>query len=313
MSERLKILIADDDPDIRDVLRITLEGDGYEVIEAADGEAALSAVKSEKPHLILLDFVMPKLTGSEVSIKLRKDILLRHIPIIMLTGKGEIQDKIRGIEAGVDDYLVKPFEPDELLARVRMILRRTKSALDANPLTKLPGNISIAGEIQSRIDQKNPYAVCYVDLDKFKVLNDKYGFSRGDDVISETARILIQSIQEKGNPDDFIGHEGGDDFVLITTPDRVDALCRQIIFDFDQIAPSFYNKEDREAGFIRGLDRQGKISEIPLITVSIGVVTSENRLIRHVAEVGEIGAELKKYAKSLQGSHYVKERRQEEK
>jgi len=307
-----KILVVDDDPDIRDVLRITLEAEGYEVFEAGDGGEVLPAVKKFSPQLILLDFVMPKMSGPEVSLLLKKDILLRHIPIIMLTGKGELNDKVRGINAGVDDYLVKPFEPKELVARVRMIMRRTKSALDANPLTKLPGNTSIANEISIRIEQKQSFAVCYVDLDQFKALNDKYGFSRGDDVISQTAKILIQAVETTGNPDDFIGHEGGDDFVVMTTPQKADSLCRAIISAFDHIAPSFYNEEDRKAGFIVGKDRRGKVQKIPLITVSIGVVTTENRNISHVAEVGEIGAELKKYAKSLQGSNYVKERRQED-
>ena len=307
-----KILVVDDDPDIRDVLRITLEGEGYAVFEAADGEEALSSVKKVSPQLLILDFVMPKMNGHEVSQALKKDILLRHIPIIMLTGKGEIDDKVRGINAGVDDYLVKPFEPRELLARVKMIMRRTTSALDANPLTKLPGNISIVNEIESLIAQKKPFAVCYVDLDKFKVYNDKYGFSRGDEVISRTAKILIQAIHEAGNPDDFIGHEGGDDFVVVTTPQKAVPICEAIISAFDRVAPSFYNEEDRKAGFILGQDRQEKAVKVSLITVSIGIVTTENRTIVHVVEVGEVGAELKKYAKSLGGSNYVKERRQEE-
>lgn len=306
-----KILVVDDDPDIRDVLRITLEAEGYQVFEVEDGEKVIPAVKRYSPQLILLDFVMPKLSGPEVSLLLKKDILLRHIPIIMLTGKGEINDKVQGINAGVDDYLVKPFEPKELLARVKMIMRRTTSALDANPLTKLPGNTSIANEISARIEQEQPFAVCYADLDKFKALNDKYGFSRGDDAITRTAKILIHAVEELGNPDDFIGHEGGDDFVVVTTPQKAERICRAIISAFDQVAPSFYNEEDRKAGFIVGRDRQGKKMKIPFITVSIGVVTTENRVIRHVAEVGEIGAELKKFAKSLRGSTFVKERREE--
>lgn len=309
MAER--ILVVDDDPDIRDVLRITLEAEGYEVSEAGDGAEALSAVKLSPPQLILLDFVMPKLNGPEVSRLLKKDILLRQIPIIMLTGKGELDEKVQGINAGVDDYLVKPFEPKELIARVKMILRRTKSALDANPLTKLPGNISIANEITTRIEQDQPFAVCYIDLDKFKSLNDKYGFSRGDEVIGQTAKILIEAVQKEGNKDDFIGHEGGDDFVVVTTPEKADRLCRAVISAFDHIAPSFYNEEDRKKGFIMGQDRQGKRMKIHFITVSIGVVTTEERKLVHVAEVSEIGAELKKYAKSLPGSNFVKERREE--
>lgn len=306
---REKILIVDDDPDILDVLKITLEAEGYEVIEGHDGQEALNIIKKTTPDLLITDFKMPKLCGDEVCRILKEDILVQHMPIIMLTGKGEISDKIYGINAGADDYMVKPFEPKELVARVRMVLRRTARDLDANPLTRLPGNVSILNEIQKRIDTGKPFSVCYIDLDKFKVFNDKYGFEKGDEVIKNTARILINSVQEKGTPQDFIGHVGGDDFVVITDPDKNDGLCKNIIGQFDSMAPELYNKNDREKGYIVGKDRRGKTKKIPLMSISIGVVSNEKRKIAHVAEVGEIGAELKKYAKGLKGSNYVTERR----
>jgi len=306
---REKILIVDDDPDILDVLKITLEAEGYEVIEGHDGQEALNIIKKTTPDLLITDFKMPKLCGDEVCRILKEDILVQHMPIIMLTGKGEISDKIYGINAGADDYMVKPFEPKELVARVRMVLRRTARDLDANPLTRLPGNVSILNEIQKRIDTGKPFSVCYIDLDKFKVFNDKYGFEKGDEVIKNTARILINSVQEKGTPQDFIGHVGGYDFVVITDPDKNDGLCKNIIGQFDSMAPELYNKNDREKGYIVGKDRRGKTKKIPLMSISIGVVSNEKRKIAHVAEVGEIGAELKKYAKGLKGSNYVTERR----
>ena len=304
-----KILIADDDPDILDVIRITLESEGYEVLEAHDGKEAVDMVKKSTPDLLITDFKMPKICGDEVCRILKQDILIQHMPIIMLTGKGEVIDKIEGINAGADDYIVKPFEPQELVARVKMVLRRTARDLDANPLTKLPGNVSIINELRMRITENELFAVCYVDLDKFKAFNDKYGFEKGDEVIKNTARILISSVQEKGTPQDFIGHIGGDDFVVVTAPDKVDALCKKIIADFTSMVPGLYNKEDLEKGYIIGKDRQKKTRKIPLLSISIGIVTNEKRKINHVGEVGELGAELKEYAKSLPGSNYVKERR----
>jgi len=304
-----KILIADDDPDILDVIRITLESEGYEVIEAHDGKEAVDMVKKSTPDLLITDFKMPKICGDEVCRILKQDILIQHMPIIMLTGKGEVIDKIEGINAGADDYIVKPFEPQELVARVKMVLRRTARDLDANPLTKLPGNVSIINELRMRITENELFAVCYVDLDKFKAFNDKYGFEKGDEVIKNTARILISSVQEKGTPQDFIGHIGGDDFVVVTLPEKVDDLCKKIISDFTAMVPGLYNKEDLEKGYIIGKDRQKKTRKIPLLSISIGVVTNEKRKINHVGKVGELGAELKEYAKSLPGSNYVKERR----
>ena len=306
----IKILIADDDADIRDILRLTLGEEDYEIIEAPDGEEALKIIRSKPLDLVLLDYKMPKMDGRTLCNLIKKDLLLAHLPIIMVTGKGEVNERISGIDAGADDYIVKPFEPKELLARIRMVLRRTKRDLEANPLTRLPGNVAILNELSNCIEKNTPYAVCYVDLDKFKAYNDKYGFEHGDNVIRETARILLSVAKEYGNVNDFVGHIGGDDFVLVTTPNLSDKICENIIRDFDKISPSFYSQEDRENGFIIGYDRQSKIHKILLLSVSIGVVTNEMREIRHVAQIGEIGAELKKMAKALEKSNYVKDKRQ---
>jgi diguanylate cyclase (GGDEF)-like protein len=307
----IKILIADDDPDIREILKLTLSEENYETIEAKNGEEALEIIRSKPLDLALLDYKMPKMDGRQVCNLVKKDLLLQHLPVIMVTGKGEVSDKISGINSGADDYIVKPFEPKELLARIRMVLRRTQRDLEANPLTRLPGNVSILNELSNCVENKKLYAVCYADLDKFKAYNDKYGFECGDNVIRETARILLAAVKEYGAPDDFVGHIGGDDFVVITTPNLVDKICEKIIRDFDKISPSFYNQEDRESGFIIGYDRQSKIHKIPLLSISIGVVSNEMRNITHVAQIGEIGAELKKLAKSMEKSNYVKDKRQE--
>ena len=307
-----RVLLVDDDPDILDVLEITLSEENFEISKAHDGEEAMRIIKSKPLDLVLLDYNMPRMNGREVCMQVKKDILLRHLPIIMVTGRGEVEDKVGGIDAGADDYMVKPFEPKELLAHIRMILRRTEIDLEANPLTRLPGNVSIMNELQRRIEKKTLFAVCYIDLDKFKSYNDKYGFEHGDEVIRETARILIQVAQQVGNPDDFVGHIGGDDFVIVTIPATVDSLCKAIIEEFGNKTPSFYNETDRTNGYIVAFDRQGKEQRIPLLSVSIGVVTNEFRKIEHVAQVGEIGAELKSYAKKLQGSNYVKDQRRDE-
>ncbi len=306
-----RILVVDDEPDIRDVLRITLEAEGYEVQEAADGQEALSLVQRISPHLILLDFKMPRLDGRQVCQILKKDILLQHLPIIMLTSKAEVTDKVQGIDAGADDYVVKPFDPMELLARIRMVLRRTSRALDANPLTKLPGNVSILEELQGRLDEGQPLAVCYVDLDNFKTFNDTYGFERGDEVIKATARILLFSMRELGTPTDFLGHIGGDDFVVLTLPAVVERICRQIITEFGKIAPFLYEEADRKRGFIEAKDRDGRVRRFGLLTVSIAVVTNEQRALKHVAEVAQVGAELKEWAKTHGGNRWVKDRRGE--
>jgi len=306
-----RILIADDDPDILDVLEITLSEENYEIFKAQDGEEALRIIKSRPLDLVLVDYNMPKMNGRQVCAEVKKDVLLGLLPVIMVTGRGDVEDKVDGIESGADDYIVKPFEPKELLARIHMILRRTERNLEANPLTRLPGNISILNELTRCIESGAPFAVCYLDLDKFKAFNDKYGFEHGDEVIRETARILIRAVKELGNKDYFIGHIGGDDFVIVTTPGAADKLCEKIIADFDNTITSFYNEADRKSGYIISHDRKGKIQKMPLMSLSIGIVTNESRKIEHVAEIGEIGAELKGYAKKVGKSNFVKDKRKE--
>ena len=308
MTRKERILIIDDDPDIRDVLNLSIS-EHYTVFSAGNGKEGLEMVKTKNPDLIITDYNMPVMNGPEFCRQLRHDILLRHLPIIMLTGKSETRDMVSGIESGADDYLVKPFEPETLLARIRMILKRTIRSLDANPLTHLPGNSSIMEEFQNRIDTGKPFAVGYADLDKFKIYNDKYGFEHGDEIIRSLARILIDANQQFCGADAFVGHIGGDDFVFICDDDKADALSQNIIDAFDKLSPSFYNDEDRRAGFIMGVDRQGNTIKAGLVSISIGIVSNVNQKITHVAQIGEIGAELKKFAKSVDKSNFLRDQR----
>ena len=303
-----RILTIDDDPDILDVLQLTLS-EFYEVSQASNGQAGLNIVQQKNPDLIICDNVMPVMNGREFCKQLKKDILLRHIPVIMLTGKGEVKDRIEGIEAGVDDYVVKPFAPDELLARVKMILRRTVRSLDANPLTHLPGNTSIMEELQHCIDSGKTFAVGYADLDKFKFYNDRFGFEKGDEIIRETARILIKVVREKGGPNSFIGHIGGDDFVFVVENRFADDACDAIIKEFDAKVPLFYPTADLKAGYFMGKDRLGNDQKFGLLSISIGVVSNATQKITHVAQIAEIGAELKKYAKGFDQSIFVRDKR----
>ncbi len=306
------ILVADDDPDLRDIVRSVLEPAGFQVLEAPNGEHAVAAVQVQAPDLLILDYAMPGLTGPQVCERLRRDTLLRHVPIIMLTGRSDIQDKVAGMSSGADDYVVKPFDPQELLVRVQSVLRRTTQELDANPLTKLPGNTAILTELEDRIAARRPLAVAYVDLDRFKTFNDHYGFQRGDEVITRTAQILLETTKRHGNPDDFIGHIGGDDFILVTTPDRADAVCETIVSQFDAMARTLYDSREQAQGFIMHTDRQGQLARVPLLSVSIALVTNEQRLITHPGQIAAVGAELKTYAKQFDRSLYVTERRRAE-
>ncbi len=306
--KRQRILIIDDDEDILDVLELTLS-EQFEVIKAANGQEGLLHARTGNPDIIITDYMMPVMNGPDFCRELRKDVLLTHIPIIMLTGKGDTKDMVHGINAGADDYLIKPFEPESLLARINMIVLRTTRNLDANPLTRLPGNASIMDEIQNRIQGGTLFAVGYCDLDKFKFYNDKYGFEKGDDVIKATARIIIQAAKDHGGPNTFVGHIGGDDFVFVCDDAIADTISQQIIDTFDASMPNFYTETDRAEGYIMGKDRQGNLTKAGLLSISIGIVSNAFTKITHVAQIGEIGAELKKFAKAQDKSNYVRDRR----
>ncbi len=311
-APRPKLVIVDDDEDILEVTKAFLSRRGFDVFGASDGEKGLSLIRESKPDLIILDVMLPGMSGYEVCNKVKEDKKLWHIPVVYFTARGDFPDKLTGLKSGGDDYITKPFEPEELLARIWMILNRTNNVLDANPLTKLPGNNAIQKQIATRLSNKEPFAIAHFDIDRFKSFNDEYGFERGDEAIRNTAQALVDVTKEKGNPEDFVGHIGGDDFILISDPSHIDILCQQIIQRFDAMVPKLYDQKDQQRGFILSKDRQGNLQEFPLMSLSIAVVTNEKRDISHIGEINAIAAELKKHAKTLPGSNYVKDRREPE-
>jgi GGDEF domain-containing protein/CHASE3 domain sensor protein len=181
--------------------------------------------------------------------------------------------------------------------------------LDASPLTRLPGGIAIENVLKKRIDARHPLAFCVIDLDNFKSYNDRYGYAQGSELIKETARIIESGVRARGAADDFIGHVGGDDFVIITVPERMRSICEDIITRFDRRIPDFYDENDRKNGYIMGKTRQGAEMKFPMVTISIAIVTNEHRLIASPLEASEIGAELKDYAKTIPKSIYVIDKR----
>lgn len=304
-----KILIVDDSELMLNIISDTIREAGYDVVTATGGREALEMVRKEKPDLVLLDIVMPDMDGFEVCEALRADESNNLLPIIILTAKNRDEDKLRGLELGADDYITKPFNPREMLNRIKNTLLRIDRNRWANPLTGLKGNIEIMNEIDRRIANNELFAVLYIDMDNFKGYNDVYGFARGDTAIKLTADIISDNVKALGGSDDFIGHVGGDDFVVVTTPDKADDLCRGIIEDFDRRIQTLYSEEDRSKGYITTIDRRNNVIKYPVMTLSIAVVTNEKRKIESTVQVSQLAAELKKVAKTMPGSSYFKDRR----
>jgi diguanylate cyclase (GGDEF)-like protein len=300
-----KVLIADDDPEILELLRFALESETYQVIAAANGEEAFELVKSEHPDIVVLDVNMPKMTGYETLDSIRNNPATCLVPVIMLTSLSKTKDKLTGIKLGADEYLSKPFEVMELVGRIEGLLRRTRESFAANPLTGLPGNVSIEKEIRKRLETKRDFAVVYCDVDNFKSFNDKYGFERGDGAIRLTATVLNEAVSVEGNENDFLGHIGGDDFVVITTIDKALLINERAIRDFDARVPELYDDDARAEGFIRGLNRQGKETIFPIMTISLGVVKVASGTYIHYSLVVEKAVEMLRKAKAEAGSGYV--------
>jgi len=306
-----RILIADDEPHIRQILRFTLERAGYQVFTAADGEEALIRANEIKPSLVLLDVMMPKIDGYEVCRKMRQDFSLNQIPVIMLSARGDQRDRVAGLEGGANDYLVKPYSNEELLLRVKNVLEWNIRQKEANPLTGLPGNTAIEREMIARISQKTPYAFLYVDIDNFKGFNDYYGYQKGDDIIEFLADVLRRTVVKLGANEDFVGHIGGDDFVMVVAPSRAEIMAQYVVDEFDKGTLLLLDQEDVKRGYLEVRDRQGELKRIPVMSVTIALVKSTDNQIEHFAEVNDIASSLKEYGKRIEGSVVVKERRQD--
>jgi diguanylate cyclase (GGDEF)-like protein len=303
------ILVVDDDPDIARFVEVNLRSAGYDVSVASDGAEALEKAATLRPDLVLLDVMMPRIDGFEVAQRLRRNPQTSNTSIIMLTAKALSTDKVLGLTAGADDYIIKPFDPIELLARVKGTLRRAKEMRNLSPLTGLPGNIRIQEEIERMVREDRPFAVLYADLDNFKAYNDQKGFVRGDRLIQATARIIQDAVVEFAGSDGFVGHVGGDDFVAVVAPEIAEDVAKRIVERFGEEVDGFYDPEDLERGYVEVEDRKGVLQKLPLAGVSVGIATSNVRRFAHYGEAVAVATEMKQFAKRDLGSSYAVDRR----
>ncbi len=299
-----RILVADDSVMTNKITSDILKKAGYEVIDAFDGEEALMLIQQKKPDLLLTDIVMPKMSGLDICGIIRDDPAYNLMPIIILSTAGQEEDKLKGLELGADDYIIKPFNDMELLIRVKNLFKRIDRNRFANPLTGLHGNLDITMEMTKRLDAGESFAILYIDLDNFKAYNDYYGFLRGDKAIKLLADIIVEVCKKTGNAGDFVGHIGGDDFVIITTTEKMETISRAIIDAFDHSVMFMYDEEDLKKGYIITKDRIGNEMKFPVMTVSIGIVINEGHRFSNPLEIGKTAAEVKAVAKSFDGKSY---------
>jgi diguanylate cyclase (GGDEF)-like protein len=304
------ILIVEDEEDIAQLVAMNLEVEGYDCHIARRGDDALDAALRLRPALVILDLLLPGVDGVEVCRLLRKDPRTASAAIIMLTARASPADCVAGLEAGADDYIDKPFDVGELVARVNTSLQRARRLRSTSPLTGLPGNFEIEARLDGRIVGDEEFALLHIDLDSFKSYNDHYGFLRGDRAIVHTARIVLEAAEEVGGADAFVGHIGGDDFVVVCGAGNAEVVASAIVERFDRQVAELYDGVDQQAGFIELVDRAGATHRHPFLTISIGVASSAVRSFESSTEAAAVAVELKRFAKGTPGSAWRIDRRQ---
>ncbi len=278
------------------------------MVTARASTDVLAMVNRGHPALVVLDGDGEVTEVCELIGNLRSDPFSAIVPVIVWFGEAGIEVVERVLNAGADDVLKRDMDEREKLLRLNTVVRRAERDVGVHPTTRLPGTAMIERDIGARLAAEEDFAVCYADIDNFKEFNDRYGYHHGDRVIFLVSKIL-RDVVKAFAPTGFIGHIGGDDFIFNVSLDNFEVCCRETISIFDTLIPFQYSEEDRRAGFFWGKDRRGQLHRIPLMTLSIGVVTNSQRCFTHTAQVGELATEMKAYAKTKQGSIFVVDRR----
>lgn len=305
----MKILLAGKDKSVRNILSMLQKSFKYDMVVREGTEDTLAAVKSENPDLILIDRNLSDRDGLDISKKIKEDFLTAYIPIIVLFNRWQLPQDLLSKEQGIDDYIIKPLDPIDLQIRIELAVRRATHQFFDNALTKLPGNRTIEIMTRRAIKSGKKFSLGYVDIDRFKYFNDCYGYVKGDRVLIQTSQIISHSVKSFGNPTDFVGHVGGDDFVFITTPTKNTPISEHIIKEFDRLILFHCPKDDRLKGFMKTWDRQGKLSKIPFLSISIALVDNVYAKIGTSIELSMIAFDIKHHLKKLPGSNFLKNRR----
>jgi PleD family two-component response regulator len=288
-----RLLVVEDDVDIGNMLKIYFGGMGFDVDVAVRGSDALDKTKQVLPHLIVLDIMLPDIDGYEVCRNLRTNMRTSHIPVIFLTQKDERSDKLQGLELGADDYITKPFDIEELKLRVQGAIRRAERESLTDPRSGLPAGRLIEEQLR-RIIREKGWALIDARVNQFEPFKDVYGFVAGDDVLRFTAMLIGEVVDELGTTSDFIGHAGGDNFIVITTADKADAIKDRIRARFDEEVLTHYNFMDRQQGFVQAPSSDGTTQKVSFMTISLGMVSPAQHSFADIREITELAAEARR-------------------
>lgn len=290
---KARLLIVEDDIDIGNMLKIFFAGMDFEVDVAVRGSDALEKTKNALPHLIVLDIMLPDIDGYEVCRNLRTNMRTSHIPVIFLTQKDERSDKLQGLELGADDYITKPFDIEELKLRVQGAIRRAERESLTDPRSGLPAGRLIENRLREIIREKG-WALLDARVNEFEPFKDVYGFVAGDDVLRFTAMMIGEVVDEIGTTTDFIGHAGGDNFIIITREEKAPLLKARLRERFNKEVQTHYNFLDRQQGFVNAPTADGSTLQVPFMTISVGVVSPSGQSFADIREITELAAEARR-------------------
>jgi PleD family two-component response regulator len=290
---KARLLVVEDDIDIGNMLKIYFSGMDFDVDVAVRGSDALEKTKQVLPHLIVLDIMLPDIDGYEVCRNLRTSMRTSHIPVIFLTQKDERSDKLQGLELGADDYITKPFDIEELKLRVQGAIRRSERESLTDPRSGLPAGRLIEEQLR-RIIREKGWALLDAGINNFDSFKNVYGFVTGDDVLRFSAMMIGEVVDEVGNLSDFIGHAGGDNFIIITTDEKAEAIKSRLKERFDKEVQTHYNFMDRQQGFIQSPASDGTTVKVPFMNMLIGVVSPTQHSFADIREITELSAEARR-------------------
>lgn len=279
------------------------------VLSCADSESVMAWALRARPRAIVLD---GRCAGTDVYAlceRLKRDSWTAIVPIVLVDAAADFR---RAFGVGADEVVTVQMAPAEASSRLEALLRRSDRDTDVHPSTRLPGAREIEAELGRRMARQELFAACYADLDHFKEFNDRYGFHEGNGVIRLVARLLHDVVKGLCGESGFVGHIGGDDFLYIVPMIAMSRVCDEVIRVFDELAPLQYSEADRRAGYFLGKDRRNQLYRVPLMTLSVGVVTNQHRRFGRPAEVSELATEMKSYAKTLPGSVWTVDRRRDD-
>lgn len=299
MSNAKTVVIVSRDPVLTGIVNRLLKGI-YRVVEFVSLQSSLDYIFSSIPDVLLIDVASDDPSMVAFLNDLKSDPILGHLSVFTVFGDNVTIPHWDHLLA--DDYVKRASIEEEILSRVELCIQRSERMIEVNPLTGLPGNIQITKQIQKRLDAGEHFGLAYADLDYFKPYNDRYGFSRGDEVLKMLGRLIRNTVKERQPHGSFIGHIGGDDIVFIMECESIEEAAVRITAYFDEIIPTFYDVEDRTRGVIESTDREGQKKVFPLISLSIGIACNRSRLFDHYGQMAEVASEMKKYAKTASGS-----------